>query len=177
MLIDEGTNRRKLLRGEVDHYEWSDVGFSLAMPDLLAAFLLAQLEHADQITEKRKTLHEHYMALLQPLADKGLLQLPFVPAECESNYHLFYVIFEDLETRTNAIRHLRERGINSVFHYVALHESPVGKRFGYERGALPVTGHVSDCLLRLPMYYELSLDEVGEVSDALFDFFGISPNG
>jgi dTDP-4-amino-4,6-dideoxygalactose transaminase len=173
MLLEDGTNRRDLFRGNVDHYEWMDVGSSLAMPDLLAAFLLAQLRNADKITTKRRALHARYTENLTPLAERGLVTLPAVPENCESNYHLFYVLFEDMDTRTRAIAHLKEAGIQSVFHYVALHTSPVGIRYGYGPGSLPVTERVSDCLLRLPMYYELSLDDVNRVTATLGDFFGV----
>ena len=174
MLIEEGTNRQQHLRGEVAYYEWRDKGNSLALPDLLAAFLLAQLEHAETITAKRRALHQQYIERLSDLEKRGLVVLPTVPDHCQTNFHLFYVLLESLDVRTQVIAHLRSRGIQSVFHYVPLHTSAVGENYGYRHGQLPVTESISDRLLRLPMFYELSSDEIDRVSAALHEFFGVN---
>lgn len=174
---DDGTNRQQFFRGEVDAYRWIDTGSSYALPDLLSAFLYAQLENMTEITSKRGELWELYSHSLKPLASRGLLELPVVPTGCETNFHMFQILLESLERRTGLIEHLKARGIIAVFHYVPLHTSPMGERLGYRRGMLPVTEDRADRLVRLPLYYELTETQVMVVVTAIYEFFGVRRPG
>lgn len=169
---EKGTNRSRFFRGQVDKYTWVDIGSSLLPSDILAAFLYAQLENMDVITLKRQEIYRLYEARLRPLADRGLVTLPIIPPECESNYHMFYVVLNSLEERTRLMEHLKAQSILAVFHYVPLHTSPMGTAMGYRAGMLPVTEAISERLLRLPMYYEMQESEVDIVVNEIFRFFG-----
>ncbi len=171
ILREKGTNRSRFFRGQVDKYTWIDVGSSYVPADILAALLLSQLRRMDDITARRRRVYESYYQAFQPLAERGLLTLPTIPAHCRSNYHMFYVIVADLATRTALIEHLKAAGILAVFHYVPLHTSPVGLSLGYRPGMLPVTESLCDRLLRLPMYAGLQPAEVDSVTDAVGSFF------
>jgi dTDP-4-amino-4,6-dideoxygalactose transaminase len=167
IIREKGTNRSKFFRGQVDKYTWVDIGSSYIPSDLLAAFLYGQLEHMDRITERRKKIFHLYQELLLPLAGEGLVALPVIPADCESNYHMFYVLLADGETRAGLIDHLKQKGILSVFHYIPLHSSPMGASLGGNRRKLPVTDDVSERLLRLPFYFELSDSDVKIVTEEI----------
>lgn len=171
---EKGTNRPQFFRGEVDKYTWVDVGSSYLPSDMLAAFLYAQLEHMDEITMKRKKIYETYLEVLEPLASRGLLALPTIPAHCEPNYHMFYIIVSDEGTRNKLIAYLETSSINAVFHYVPLHTSPVGTQMGYREGMLPVTEELSTRVLRLPFYYELTDSELERIVDAIYTFFAVT---
>ena len=171
IIREKGTNRSQFLRGQVDKYTWVDVGSSYVPSDILAGFLLAQLEAMDVITDRRRMICETYAQTLRPLADAGRLQLPYVPPECESNYHMFYALAKDIEERTSLIRHLREAGIQATFHYVPLHASPVGERLGLRSGALPVTERVASSLVRLPLYYDMTRQEALDVASEVLEFY------
>ena len=177
IIREKGTNRSQFFRGEVDKYTWVDIGSSYVPSDILAAFLYAQLELMDEITEKRSHIHATYIRELTALAERGLLRLPSIPAECSPNYHLFHVILEDARTREGLIDHLKSKDILSVFHYVPLHTSPVGQRLGFRPGMLPVTEDLSERLLRLPCYYELPLAEVSRICRYIGEFFGVDQMG
>lgn len=168
---EKGTNRSQFFRGQVDKYTWVDVGSSFLPADILAAYLLAQLERMEEITEQRRRVYEAYRRGLQPLADRELVRLPTIPEHCGSNYHMFYLITQSLETRTALIEHLRAAGILAVFHYVPLHASPVGRSMGYRTGMLPLTEDLSARLVRLPMYATLSDAEVASVIGAILSFY------
>jgi len=173
ILREKGTNRSRFYRGQVDKYTWIDLGSSYVLSDLLAALLLAQLQHVDEITAERKRVYEHYLAELQPLAERGLMSLPTIPRDCRSNYHMFYVIVQSLETRSQLIEHLKGNGIVAPFHYVPLHTSPMGLALGNEAGTLPVTESLSDRLVRLPLYPTLATDDAERVVKAIRAFFGV----
>lgn len=172
IIREKGTNRSQFFRGEVDKYTWMDVGSSYIVSDLLAAVLLAQLEAMDEITALRRRVYNRYVTELAPLVDAGTIEIQSVPAHCASNFHLFYLLAEDLRTRTRLIDHLKQHGILAVFHYVPLHASPVGEKMGYRAGMLPVTEDCADRLVRLPLYAGLSDDEVSRVVDEVRRFFG-----
>jgi dTDP-4-amino-4,6-dideoxygalactose transaminase len=159
ILREKGTNRSKFLRGEVDKYTWVDVGSSFLLSDVLAAFLYAQLEKLDEINQKRKAIFDYYYENLKELEDKGELRLPIIPDECKSNYHLFYILLPSNGKRNELMDQLKGEGISAVFHYVPLHSSPMGAKFGYKEGDLPITENVSGCLLRLPFYAGLNIEE------------------
>jgi len=156
IIRDKGTNRKKFLRGQVDKYTWVDVGSSYVPSELCMAFLYAQMEMLNDINKRRRTIYQYYEQALQPLADEGLLRLPArIEAEI-SNSHLFYILLKDQTTRDALMAHLNEQGINAVFHYVPLHTSPMGRKFGYREGDLPITENLSGRLLRLPLFHDIT---------------------
>lgn len=156
---EKGTNRKKFIRGEVDKYTWVDLGSSYVMADLLAAFLYYQLKNVDEITNRRKEIYDYYYQNLAGLEKEGLIKLPTIPSECKSNYHLFYIILPSNEIRNETLKKLKEVGIQATFHFVPLHDSPMGQKLGYEKGNLPTTEKISSCLLRLPFYNSINRDE------------------
>jgi dTDP-4-amino-4,6-dideoxygalactose transaminase len=170
VIREKGTNRAKFFRGEVDKYTWVDIGSSYLPSELIAAFLFAQLEQADEITRRRHAIHQRYADGLQPLADAGYLRLQTPPGN-EHNAHMFYILAESEPVRARLLAHLRQNNIHAVFHYVPLHTSPMGRRYGYKRGDLPVTEDLSERLIRLPCYYELSQHDQDRVIGAIHDFF------
>ncbi len=163
IIRDKGTNRQQFFRGEVDKYTWVDVGSSYVPSEINCAFLYAQLEMLDAISARRQAIYDSYRQRLLPLEAEGLLRLPHVPEECTSNYHLFYVLLRDQETRDGLLAHLREKNIHAVFHYVPLHSSPMGRKFGYQAEDLPITEDVSARLLRLPLYFQITAEEQDRV--------------
>jgi len=167
---EKGTNRSRFFRGQVDKYTWVDVGYSYLPSDLLAAFLYAQLEARRQISSKRRRVWHYYSEHLQQWASKNGVQLPLVPSECDQPYHMFYLLLPTLDHRQALIAHLKSRGILSVFHYQPLHLSDMGRRLGGKVGDCPVTEDVSDRLLRLPFYNELSEAHQAEVVAAISEF-------
>lgn len=174
IIREKGTNRSRFFRGEVDKYTWVDIGSSLLPSDILAAFLYAQLENMDVITRKRQQIFRLYEERLRPLEMQGLFTLPIIPPDCESNYHMFYIVLNSFDERTRLIEHLKTQGILALFHYVPLHTSPMGTAMGYRAGMLPVTETVSERLLRLPMYYEMHASEIELVVDEICRFFKVS---
>ncbi|GAB4142529.1 dTDP-4-amino-4,6-dideoxygalactose transaminase [Thermopirellula anaerolimosa] len=171
ILRDKGTNRQQFFRGEVDKYTWVDVGSSYVMAEILAAFLLGQLEHMDAITARRHEIYDFYRDGLKPRELAGHLRLPRIPPECRANYHLFFVLTKNGETRDALRRHLNREGILAVFHYVPLHTSPIGRRVGRSAAELPVTEDVAQRLLRLPMYHDITSDEQRSVIQAIEAYF------
>jgi dTDP-4-amino-4,6-dideoxygalactose transaminase len=170
ILREKGTDRSRFFRGEVDKYTWVDMGSSYLPSDLLAAFLRAQLEHRDQIQSRRQQIWEAYSHELASWAEVNGIRLPIVPSECEQTYHMFYVIMPSFETRQALISHLAACGILSVFHYLPLHLSPMGLRFGGCQGDCPVTEDLSDRLLRFPFFTGMSSSEQSQVIDAVRAF-------
>ena len=170
VLREKGTDRSRYFRGEVDKYNWVDVGSSYLPADLLAAFLRAQLEQRDHIQAARRTLWEVYQRELQAWADANNVRLPVVPPECEQSYHMFYILLPSLRHRQRLIDHLAQRGILAVFHYLPLHCSPMGRKFGGREGDCPVTERISDQLLRLPFFTGMTTAEQAEVIDTILDF-------
>lgn len=155
VIREKGTNRTQFFRGQVDKYTWVDIGSSFLPSELIAAFLWAQMEEADELTRRRLHLWNHYADRLRVLAARGRAQLPFVPDSSKHNAHLFYLILASLEARTRFIERLRQKGIGAVFHYVPLHSSPAGLRYARAHGELPVTETVSERLVRLPLWLGL----------------------
>jgi dTDP-4-amino-4,6-dideoxygalactose transaminase len=167
---EKGTNRSRFFRGQVDKYSWVDIGSSYLPSDLLAAFLYAQFEQRERIQSHRKNVWAIYHAGLKDWAEKHSVQLPHIPDECEQTYHMFYMLLPDLKLRQNLIMYLRERGIYSVFHYLPLHLSDMGQGFGYQKGDCPITEQVSDQLIRLPFYNNLTSSDQELVIDAIMEF-------
>jgi len=172
VIREKGTNRSRFFRGQVDKYTWVDVGSSYLPSDILAAFLSAQLEAREQIQAKRQRVWQCYHAHLWDWAAEHNVRVPFVPPHCEQPYHMFYLILPSLEERSALIAHLKARGIQSVFHYLPLHDSDMGRRFDGKSGDCPVTEHISDQMLRLPFYNDLAMEEQMRVIEALHTFDG-----
>lgn len=173
IIYEKGTNRSKFFRGEVDKYSWVDIGSSFLPSEIVAAFLYAQLEKAHIITQRRTELFNYYFQEFRPLSDCGFLKLPVCPQECRHNAHLFYLLMDSNRgDRDKLIASLKKQNIMAVFHYVPLHTSPMGSRLGYKKGDLPITEDLSERLIRLPCYYELTREDQNRVIDAVFGFFG-----
>ena len=170
ILREKGTDRSRFFRGEIDKYTWVDVGSSYLPSDVLAAFLRAQLEHRDRIQSMRRQIWEIYHRELASWAEANGVRLPIVPAGCEQSYHMFYVIMPSFESRQALISHLAGFGILAVFHYLPLHLSPMGLRFGGRRGDCPVTEDLADRLLRLPFFTGMSSSEQSQIIDAVRGF-------
>ena len=170
ILREKGTDRSRFFRGEIDKYTWVDVGSSYLPSDLLAAFLCAQLEHRDKIQSMRRRIWETYARELASWAEANRVRLPIVPAECEQSYHMFYVIMPSFESRQALISHLAGFGILAVFHYLPLHLSPMGLRFGGRQGDCPVTEDLADRLLRLPFFTGMNSSEQSQVIEAVRGF-------
>lgn len=170
IIREKGTNRSRFYRGEVDKYTWVDVGSSFLPSDLLAAFLLAQLEKYEEIRSTRHRIWQTYAEGLSEWARDSGVSLPHIPPYVEQSYHMFYLLMPSLEARARLIDHLKARSILAVFHYVPLHLSEMGMRFGGRPGACPVTENVSDRLLRLPFYNDLSQDQQAEVIETIRAF-------
>jgi len=170
ILREKGTNRSRFFRGQVDKYTWVDLGSSYLPSDILAAFLCAQLEQREAIQVRRQRVWEFYYQALDGWAEEHNVRLPFVPTYCEQPYHMFYMLLPDLEQRQALINHLRSRGIYSVFHYLPLHLSDMGRKFGGKPGDCPVTEKVSDQLIRLPFYNDLTEADQVFVVQAIKEF-------
>jgi dTDP-4-amino-4,6-dideoxygalactose transaminase len=170
IIREKGTNRSRYFRGQVDKYTWVDIGSSYLPSDILAAFLYAQLEAREEIQKKRSNIWELYYQRLDAWAEEKNVQLPKVPAHCDQAYHMFYLLLPSLASRQALIDHLKSRGILSVFHYLPLHLSDMGRQFGGREGDCPVTEDVSDRLLRLPFYNDLSEEDQEKVVEATLEF-------
>lgn len=170
ILWEKGTNRAEFFRGEVNKYGWVDKGSSFLPSEVNAAFLWAQLENIEDIQSKRKALWQRYWERLQPLAAKGLFSLPDIPDYATNNAHMFYLVLPNLEARTGLIAHLREQGAQAVFHYLSLHSSPY-YHTRHDGRALPECDRYADCLVRLPLYYDLSLEQVDHICEAIATYY------
>jgi dTDP-4-amino-4,6-dideoxygalactose transaminase len=168
IIREKGTNRTKFFRGQVDKYTWVDLGSSFLPSELISAFLCAQLEQVDSINGKRIELYNNYLKLLQPLALKYGFSLPEIDSH---NGHMFYLLAHDLIERDSIIKYLKGNDIQSVFHYVPLHSSPMGIKYGYKNGDFPITENISERLLRLPMYYELSLKDQERIAQFIENYY------
>jgi dTDP-4-amino-4,6-dideoxygalactose transaminase len=166
IIWEKGTNRSAFFRGEVDKYGWVDVGSSFLPSEIVAAFLWAQLEHLEEIQNKRKSIWHQYWEGLKSLQDNGILQLPYIPEYATNNAHMFYVVCQNLEHRTNLIDALKKENIHAVFHYLSLHKSPFYQTKHDDR-TLTQSDFYSDTLLRLPMYYELEKEQVGKIVERI----------
>ena len=163
ILHEKGTNRANFFRGEVDKYTWVDKGSSYLMSDILAACLFTQLSKSSEIQEKRKIIWFEYFFGLNEWAVANGVQLPYVPEECEQAFHMFYLILPSAQARVNFIDHMKSEGISTVFHYLPLHESPMGKQYNPNNNKCPVTCEVSGRLVRLPFFNDLTHDELNFV--------------
>ncbi|EPY6470912.1 dTDP-4-amino-4,6-dideoxygalactose transaminase [Clostridium sporogenes] len=171
IIREKGTNRSKFFRGQIDKYTWVDLGSSYLPSEINAAYLYAQLEEADKINNKRLELWNTYYNQLKKLQNKGIITLPYVPKECKHNAHMFYIKTKDLEERTKLINYLKNNNILSVFHYIPLHSSPAGLKFGRFNGEDKYTTKESERLLRLPLFYDLDIDSVKEICEKIYEFY------
>jgi dTDP-4-amino-4,6-dideoxygalactose transaminase len=170
IIREKGTNRSRFFRGQVDKYSWVDIGSSYLPSDVLAAFLYSQLLERDNIQAKRKHIWEYYNDQLAGWADAHDVMLPTVPDYCEQAYHVFYMLLPSLESRQAFIAHLKKNEILSVFHYLPLHLSDMGRKYGGQPGDCPITERMSDCLVRLPFYNDLSEADQARVVETICSF-------
>ena len=168
---EKGTKRSKFFRGQIDMYPWVEAGSSYLPSELNAAYLYAQLEAADKINEKRLSIWNRYWAGLEKLSDEGKIIRPTIPEDCVHNAHMFYLKARDLEERTALISYLKEQGVQAVFHYIPLHTAPAGRRYGVFAGEDRYTTRESERLVRLPLYYNLSLEQADYVIDKVNAFY------
>jgi dTDP-4-amino-4,6-dideoxygalactose transaminase len=170
IIREKGTNRSRFFRGQVDKYTWLDIGSSYLPSDILAAYLYAQVEKWQEIQTRRETVWTFYFDRLQDWSRQQGVGLPFVPADCEQPYHIFYLLLPTLEDRTKLIAHLAAQDIHTAFHYVPLHLSEMGRRFHCRQGDCPITEALSARLLRLPLYYGLDQDDLWRIVSAIQQF-------
>jgi dTDP-4-amino-4,6-dideoxygalactose transaminase len=168
---DKGTNRRQFFRGQVDKYTWVSPGSSLAMGEIVAAYLAPQLEAMDLITALRGAAYNYYAQRLRRLASKGSVTLPTIPSYVRSNYHIFHIMLENQITRDRLLDFLRNCGVQATTHFVPLHSAPMGLAYCRTAGALPVTEHSANCMLRLPLFGDISRSEQDKVIEAIRTFF------
>lgn len=171
VIREKGTNRKQFFRGEVDKYSWVDFGSSYLPSEMNAACLFSQLECAEEINRKRLILWNRYYGELEDLQDKGKVELPYIPDDCRHNAHMFYIKVKDLLQRTRLLEYLKRHEIKAVFHYVPLHTSAAGKKFGEFVGEDRYTTAESDRLIRLPMFYALKESEVSYITEMIHRFF------
>ena len=170
IIWEKGTNRAEFFRGEVNKYGWVDMGSSFLPSEVNAAFLWAQLENIDEIQKKRTELWNRYYERLKPLAEQGRFSLPDVPDYATNNAHMFYLVLPDLAARTGLITHLKANGAQAVFHYLSLHSSPYYAS-RHDGRALPECDRYADCLVRLPLYYDLSPEQVDQICDLIGTYY------
>ena len=170
IIWEKGTNRAEFFRGEVNKYGWVDMGSSFLPSEVNAAFLWAQLENIDEIQAKRKTLWETYYQLLKPLAEKGYFSLPDIPEYATNNAHMFYLVLPNLEARTALLKYLKENGVGAVFHYLSLHSSAYYQS-RHDGRVLPQCDRYADCLVRLPLFYDLPLETVEHICELIRTYY------
>ena len=168
---EKGTNRSKFFRGQIDKYTWVDAGSSYLPSELNAAYLWAQLEQADMVNDNRLKSWNLYKELLTPIAEKEYITLPYIPEECTHNAHMFYIKTKNLEERSALISYLKENGVLAVFHYIPLHGAPAGQKYGEFIGEDKYTTRESERLVRLPMYYNLSEEDITYVAELISRFY------
>ncbi len=171
ILREKGTNRSKFFRGQVDKYTWVDIGDSYLPSELNAAYLLAQLQRAQEIYDDRMGTWQKYWEAFRPLAEQGKVEIPVIPSDCRHNAHMFYLKLADLEERTRFIEYMKGQGVQCVFHYIPLHSSPAGKKYGRFHGEDVHTTKESERLVRLPMYYHMEQKDIDHVTEKVKEFF------
>ena len=171
IIREKGTNRSKFFRGQVDKYTWVEAGSSYLPSELNAAYLWAQLQNAEEITSNRMAAWNQYYQELKDLSDSGKIELPCIPKECKHNAHMFYMKAKDLQERTKLIAYLKENGVMAVFHYIPLHTAPAGKKYGIFNGQDMYTTKESERLVRLPLYYGITAEDIDRVTALLYQFY------
>lgn len=170
IIWEKGTNRAEFFRGEVNKYGWVDMGSSFLPSEVNAAFLWAQLENIEEIQKKRKTLWDTYWKRLKPIAEKAPFSLPDIPPYATNNAHMFYLVLPSLEERTALIAYLKENGVGAVFHYLSLHSSPYYKD-KHDGRPLPECDRYADCLVRLPLFFDLTVENVNHICDLIETYY------
>ena len=170
IIREKGTDRSRFFRGQVDKYGWVKCGSSYLPSDILAAYLYAQLEQWQLVQKKRQQIWEFYFQNLSKWAAENNVRLPVIPGHCEQSFHMFYLLLPNLETRTRFIAHLKSKEVQSVFHYLPLHLSLMGRSYGGKQGDCPVTERISDQLTRLPMYFDLTNSQLEQIVDTVTSF-------
>ena len=160
IIREKGTNRSQFFRGQVDKYRWVDIGSSYLPGELTAAFLAAQLEHAEEITKKRLSIWNKYHEIFEDLEKRGQVRRPIIPENCEHNGHIFHLLLDKRFNRDQVLREMNENGVNAVFHYQPLHTSPAGIKYGRSPSPLPVTDDISERIIRLPMWIGFDQHEI-----------------
>lgn len=171
IIREKGTNRNQFFRGEVDRYTWMDIGSSYLPGEITAAFLLAQLKKANKIHTKRIKIWNHYHQRLKHLEEGGYLRRPIIPQSIEHNGHLYYILTENAIVRNGLINFLKRKGVLAIFHYIPLHSSPAGKRYGRSAGKMKNTDFISDTLIRLPLFYSLNESQMEYIIKQITNFF------
>ena len=171
---EKGTNRSKFFRGQIDKYTWVDYGSSYLPSELNVSYLWAQLQVFEKINDRRLSIWNYYHKTLRPLAEAGLIEQPFVPDYAVHNAHMYYIKVRDLETRTSLIRYMREKGVLCVFHYVPLHSSEAGRKFGRFHGEDVYTTKESERLMRLPLFYNLTEEDMRYTAQCILDYPGFN---
>lgn len=172
IIWEKGTNRADFFRGNINHYEWIDVGSSFLPSEITSAFLYAQVLKIDQIQKKRVSIWSQYENELKPLAEKGFVKLPFIPDYASNNAHIFYLQCNNEEDRNSLISYLKERNISSLFHYLSLHRSPFQKKYTKEIKPLFFSEEYEKKLIRLPLYFELKAEDIKSITNCIKDFYG-----
>jgi dTDP-4-amino-4,6-dideoxygalactose transaminase len=167
IIWQKGTNRKAFQQRRVDKYTWVDIGSSFLPGEITAAFLLAQIQEATRITQKRLESWRRYHELLAPLEKAGNLRRPIVAKGCQHNAHIYYIMLNSLQQRKQTLKRLEKKGVNAVFHYVPLHTSPMGKRYGRSSGQAPITQDISERILRLPLFIGLTAGRQSKVANLL----------
>lgn len=170
IIREKGTNRSKFFRGQVDKYTWVDIGSSYLPSDMIAAFLYSQLENMDKINQKRLEIWDKYDEFFKQY--DGIIRRPVIPEDCKHNAHMYYVLFENLEKRTQFIDYMKQNEILTVFHYIPLHSSPAGKKYCRTFAGMEVTDRISDTLVRLPMFYELDDEKLNKIFATVKKYMG-----
>ena len=171
IIREKGTNREQFFRGEVDKYTWVDIGSSYLPGEMIAAFLMAQFEKVKEITNRRIKIWNNYHKSFKNLEEKGLLRRPIIPKNVEYNGHLYYLILKSLKMRDSIIKYLKKRSILAIFHYIPLHSSPAGKKYGRFIGDMSITNKTTDTIVRLPLFFDMTDSEVKYVVQSVKDFF------
>jgi dTDP-4-amino-4,6-dideoxygalactose transaminase len=169
IIREKGTNRSKFFRGEIDKYTWVDIGSSYLPGELIAAFLWAQMEEAESINQRRLKIWNSYNEAFEELEKKGKIRRPVVPSDCEHNAHMYYLLLPDLKARTDFLEKLKGEGIYAIFHYIPLHSSPAGRKYGRAYGKLSNTLDASDRIVRLPLWIEMEEKDISRVIEAVFN--------
>ena len=171
IIREKGTNRSKFFRGQVDKYTWVDKGSSYLPSDVIAAYLYSILEIEQDIQEKRKYVWNLYNNAFENLEKEGKVRRPIIPEYCTNNAHMFYLLFNDLKTRTNFISYLKENNIYAPFHYIPLHSSPAGSKYCKTSSKMDITNNISDTLVRLPLYYDIKEEEIDKIISTVMNFW------
>jgi len=172
ILCEKGTNRAEFSRGDAKKYQWCDLGTSVSPSEAASAVLYGQLEAANICAEARSNAYELYMELLRPLEARGDIQLPVIPAHCQSNHHIFYFLVSDIETRSSLINHLKRAGVSAAFHFVPLHSSPYGQQYYDQDRPMMNTDAAAACVVRLPLYVGLSEEDINRIVQLVYEFYG-----